>query len=37
MQYTIFDTAIAWYWPPGPEAVYPATHEVDWVRVWQYA
>jgi hypothetical protein len=37
-QYTIFDTAIAWYFPP-PETggAYPTTHEVDWVRVWQYA
>lgn len=34
-QYIIFDTAVAWYWPPGAGAVYPATHNVDWVRVWQ--
>lgn len=34
-QYIIFDSAIAWYWPPDASAVYPAYHVVDWVRVYQ--
>lgn len=33
--YFILNTAVAWYWPPGPDATYPATHVIDWVRVWQ--
>lgn len=33
--YFILDTAVAWYMPPGPNAVYPATHVIDWVRVSQ--
>jgi beta-glucanase (GH16 family) len=33
--YYILDTAVAWYMPPGPNAVYPATHVIDWVRVSQ--
>lgn len=35
--YFIFDTAVAWYMPPGPNAVYPATHQIDWVRISQQA
>lgn len=31
--YLILETAVAFYLPPGPSAVYPAYHEVDWVRV----
>lgn len=33
--YFIFDTAVAWFMPPGPNAVYPATHVIDWVRISQ--
>jgi beta-glucanase (GH16 family) len=33
-QYIIFDTAIAWYWPPSSSSLYPTTHIVDWVRVY---
>eukprot|EP00602_Paraphysomonas_sp_CaronLab_P008194 CAMPEP_0185018376 /NCGR_PEP_ID=MMETSP1103-20130426/1122_1 /TAXON_ID=36769 /ORGANISM="Paraphysomonas bandaiensis, Strain Caron Lab Isolate" /LENGTH=188 /DNA_ID=CAMNT_0027548169 /DNA_START=275 /DNA_END=841 /DNA_ORIENTATION=+ len=33
--YFILDTAVAWYMPPGPNAVYPATHVIDWVKVSQ--
>lgn len=35
-QYVILNTAVAWYWPPGPTAVYPAYHVIDWVRVYQW-
>lgn len=34
-QYIILNTAIAWFWPPDAQAVYPAYHVVDWVRVYQ--
>lgn len=33
--YFILNTAVSWYWPPGPDASYPTTHVIDWVRVWQ--
>lgn len=33
--YMIFDTAVAWYMPPGPNAIYPATHIIDWIRISQ--
>jgi beta-glucanase (GH16 family) len=33
--YFILNTAVAWYMPPGPNAVYPATHIIDWVRISQ--
>ena len=33
--YFILDTAVSWYMPPGPNAIYPATHVIDWVRVSQ--
>lgn len=33
--YYILNTAVAWYMPPGPNAVYPTTHVIDWVRVSQ--
>ena len=33
--YFIFDTAVAWYLPPGPNASYPTTHVIDWVRISQ--
>jgi beta-glucanase (GH16 family) len=32
--YWILNTAIAWFFPPGPTAAYPATHVIDWVRVY---
>ena len=35
-QYVILNTAIAWYFMPGDEAVYPATTRVDWVKVWSW-
>lgn len=35
-QFLIFDVAVAWYWPPGPNAVYPARTLVDWVKAWQW-
>lgn len=35
-QYVIINTAIAWYFMPGDEAVYPATTLVDWVKVWSW-
>ena len=31
--YWILDSAVAWYFPPGPDAQYPAYHLVDWVGV----
>mmetsp|Transcript_4376 Transcript_4376/g.7189 ORF Transcript_4376/g.7189 Transcript_4376/m.7189 type:complete len:278 (-) Transcript_4376:1012-1845(-) len=33
--YMILDTAVSWYMPPGPNAVYPSTHVIDWVRISQ--
>lgn len=33
--YMILNTAVAWYMPPGPNAVYPATHVIDWVQISQ--
>lgn len=36
-QYTIIDAAIAWYWPPGDAAAYPAVTYFDWVRVFQWS
>jgi beta-glucanase (GH16 family) len=34
--YVILNTAVAWYWPPGPDAVYPAVTVWDWVRVFEW-
>lgn len=33
--YWILNTAIAWYFPPGAGAQFPAHHYIDWVRVYQ--
>ena len=33
----ILNTAIAWYWMPGPDAVFPAYHRIEWVRAYQAA
>jgi beta-glucanase (GH16 family) len=35
-QYLIFDAAVAWYFMPGPDAVYPARTLFDWVRVYEW-
>ena len=36
--YIILNTAVAWFLPPpGPNASYPATHEIEWVQVWAEA
>lgn len=34
--YVILDTAIAWYWMPDSNAVYPATTVWDYVHVYQW-
>lgn len=33
-QYMILDAAVAWFFPPGPEAAYPCTTAFDYVRVY---
>lgn len=35
-QYLILNTAIAFFWPPGETASYPAETRVDWVKVWGF-
>jgi beta-glucanase (GH16 family) len=35
-QYLILDAAVAWYFMPGNDAVYPALTYVDWVKAWQW-
>jgi beta-glucanase (GH16 family) len=35
--YVILNAAVAWYYPPGPKAIYPATTYFDWVRVYRWA
>lgn len=34
--YTILNTAVAPFWPPGPGATYPVQHVIDYVRVWTW-
>ena len=34
--YVILDTAVAPFWPPGPEAAYPATTAFDFVHVFEW-
>lgn len=34
--YIIFDTAIAWYWMPGPDAAFPCYHKIDYVRAYEW-
>lgn len=34
--YVILDTAVAWYFPPGPDAAYPTTTRWDWVHVFAW-
>ena len=33
--YIILDTAVAWYLPPSPSTPFPATHIIDWVKLYQ--
>ncbi|EGD76560.1 hypothetical protein PTSG_07675 [Salpingoeca rosetta] len=33
--YLILDTAVAWYFPPGPDALYPVYHVIDYVRAYK--
>eukprot|EP01104_Vermistella_antarctica_P004960 TRINITY_DN15367_c0_g1_i1.p1 TRINITY_DN15367_c0_g1~~TRINITY_DN15367_c0_g1_i1.p1 ORF type:complete len:349 (+),score=51.04 TRINITY_DN15367_c0_g1_i1:68-1114(+) len=33
--YWILNTAIAFYWPPGEDALYPVYHVIDWVRMYE--
>lgn len=36
-EYLLFNLAVGGDWPgdPGPDTVFPATMDIDWVRVWQ--
>lgn len=34
--YVILNAAVAWYFPPGPKAVYPAITYFDWVKVFSW-
>ena len=35
--FVVLDTAVAWFWPPGEDAAYPATTAWDYVHVFERA